>query len=94
MTKFNSLAQARVIGPEGGAWGGGASGDAKEGAAGVDVLMVSSSGPFMSVLLLHKTRCKWANLVQLMQKFVPRSRVRIFRNERTRSTPVDPKLMF
>ena len=29
-----------------------------------------------------------------MQKFVPRSRVRIFRNERTRSTPLDPKLMF
>jgi hypothetical protein len=29
----------------------------------------------------------------LMQKFVPRSRVRIFRNERTRSTPLDPKLM-
>ena len=29
-----------------------------------------------------------------MQKFVPRSRVRIFRDERTRSTPLDPKLMF
>ena len=29
-----------------------------------------------------------------MQKFVPRSRVGIFRNERTRSTPLDPKLMF
>ena len=43
MTKFNSLARARVIGPEGGAWGGGASGDAREGAAGVDVLVVSSS---------------------------------------------------
>ena len=57
MTKFNSLARARVIGPEGGAWGGGASGDAREGAAGVDVLVVSSS-------------------------------------ERTRSTPLDPKLMF
>ena len=27
-----------------------------------------------------------------MQKFVPRSRVGIFRNERTRSTPLDPKL--
>ena len=39
MTKFNSLARARVIGPEGGAWGGGAG----EGAAGVDVLVVSSS---------------------------------------------------
>ena len=43
MTKFSSLARARVIGPEGGAWGGGASGDAREGAAGVDVLVVSSS---------------------------------------------------
>ena len=30
---------------------------------------------------------------ELMQKFVPRSRVRIFRNERTRSTPLDPKLI-
>ena len=29
-----------------------------------------------------------------MQKFVPRSRVGIFRNERTRSTPLDPKQMF
>ena len=43
MTKFSSLARARVIGPEGGAWGGGASGGAGEGAAGVDVLVVSSS---------------------------------------------------
>ena len=29
-----------------------------------------------------------------MQKFVPRSRDGIFRNEHTRSTPLDPKLMF
>ena len=29
-----------------------------------------------------------------MQKFVPRSRIRIFHNERTRSTPYDPKVMF
>ena len=29
-----------------------------------------------------------------MQNFVPRSRVIIFRNERTRSNPMDPKLMF
>ena len=43
MTKFSSLARPRVIGPEGGAWGGGASGGAGEGAAGVDVLEVSSS---------------------------------------------------
>ena len=32
--------------------------------------------------------------MQLIQKFVPRSRVRIFHNERTRSTPLDPKLCF
>ena len=31
---------------------------------------------------------------ELVQKFVPRSRVRIFRSERTRSTLFDPKLMF
>ena len=29
-----------------------------------------------------------------MQKFVPQNRVRIFRNERARSTPLDPKLTF
>ena len=34
---------------------------------------------------------KWAELVQ---KFVPRSRVGFFRNEGTRSTPYDPKLTF
>ena len=31
---------------------------------------------------------------ELVQKFVPRSRVGIICNERTRSTPLDPKLMF
>ena len=31
---------------------------------------------------------------ELVQKFVPRNRVRIFRNERTRSTSLDSKLMF
>ena len=31
---------------------------------------------------------------ELMQKFVPRSRVGIFCNEHTRSTPLDPKLTF
>ena len=31
---------------------------------------------------------------KLVQKFVPRSRVGFFRNERTRSTPLDSKLMF
>ena len=31
---------------------------------------------------------------KLVQKFVPRSRVGIFHNERTRSTQLDSKLMF
>jgi len=31
---------------------------------------------------------------ELVQKFVPRSRFMIFRNERTRSTPLDPELTF
>ena len=35
-----------------------------------------------------------AKQAELVQKFVPRSRVGIFRNERTRSTPLDPKLTF
>src|SRR6185436_18766190 len=39
----------------------------------------------------YETRCKTAELVQ---KFVPRSRVGIFCNERTRSTPLEPKLSF
>ena len=40
---------------------------------------------------LTKLGAKWAELVQ---KFVPQSRVGIFDNERTRSTPLDPKLTF
>ena len=35
-----------------------------------------------------------AKRAEQVQKFLPRSRIRIFRNERTRSTPLDPKLMF
>ena len=35
-------------------------------------------GPFCYCMKLD---AKWAELVQLMQKFVPRSRVQIFRNE-------------
>ena len=46
------------------------------------------SGPFGC---LTKLCAKHAELVQ---KFAPRSRVGIFRNERTRSTPLDPKLIF
>ena len=40
-----------------------------------------------------KLGAKRGELVQLMQKFVPRSDVGIFRNERTKSTTLDPKLM-
>ena len=46
------------------------------------------SGPFGC---LTKLGAKRAELVQI---FVPRIRVRIFRNERTRSTPLDPKITF
>ena len=45
-------------------------------------------GPFVCLTKLGAKRA------QLVQKFMPRSRVRIFRNERTRSTPLDPKLTF
>src|SRR6185503_2101088 len=41
-----------------------------------------------------KLVAKHTELVQLMQKFVPRSRVVIFCNQSTWSTPLDPKLMF
>jgi len=41
-----------------------------------------------------KLGAKQSELVQLMQKFVLRSHVGIFRNERTQSTPLDPKLRF
>jgi len=46
------------------------------------------SGPFGYLTKLGGKR------VQLVQKFVPRNRVGIFPNERTRSTPLDPKLTF
>src|SRR6185437_10838643 len=46
------------------------------------------SGPFGC---LTKLGAKWAELVQ---KFVKRSRIGIFRNECTRSTPLDNKLTF
>jgi hypothetical protein len=35
-----------------------------------------------------------AKQAEVVQNFVPRSRVGIFRNERTRSNPLDSKLMF
>jgi len=52
------------------------------------------SDVFWTVSLLHETWCKSAKLVQLMQKFMLLCRARIFCNERSRSTPLDPKLMF
>ena len=45
-------------------------------------------GPFDCLPILGAKR------TELVQKFVPRSRFGIFRNERTRSTPLEPKLMF
>ena len=45
-------------------------------------------GPFGCVMKLGRKRA------ELVQKFVPQSRVGILRNEGTRSTPLDPKLMF
>ena len=41
-----------------------------------------------------KLGAKQPKLVQLLQKFVQRCLVRILRNERSRSTPLDPKLIF
>ena len=45
----------------------------------------------MRFVLFGCIRDCWAELVQ---KFVPRSRVGIFRNEHTRYSPLDPKLCF
>ena len=41
-----------------------------------------------------KLGAKRAKLVQLMQKFVQRCLVRIYRNKRSRSATLDPKLIF
>ena len=41
-----------------------------------------------------KLGAKRAELVQLVQKFVPQSRIRIFRNEHAQCSPYDPKLIF
>ena len=48
-------------------------------------------GAFGTVWLPYEIGAKRAEQVQ---KFVPQSRVGIFRNKRTRSTPLTPKLMF
>jgi hypothetical protein len=41
-----------------------------------------------------KADAKLAELVPLSHKFAKQNRIGIFRNERTRSTPLDPKVMF
>jgi hypothetical protein len=41
-----------------------------------------------------KVDAKLVKLVPLSHKYAKQTRVRILRNERTRSTPLDPKLMF
>ena len=41
-----------------------------------------------------KLGAKHGELVQLMQKFVPRSHIEIFRNGHKQSTELDPKVMF
>ena len=48
-------------------------------------------GAFRTVWLPYETRCKMG---RTSEKFVPRSCIGIFRNKHTRSTPLDPKLMF
>ena len=61
----------------------------------------SRFGAFCSVLVHlgmfcydSKLDAKCAKLVQVMQKFVPQSRVGSFRKERTQSTPLEPELKF
>jgi hypothetical protein len=51
-------------------------------------------GAFRAVSLLLESRCKLAELVPLTHKFAKQGRITIFRNGRTRSIPLDPKLMF
>jgi hypothetical protein len=41
-----------------------------------------------------KVGAKWAELVPLTHKFAKRSCIEIYRNERTQSMLLDPKLMF
>jgi hypothetical protein len=50
----------------------------------------------VSVHFFYRTKVdtKLAELAQLTHKFAKRTCVGIFHNDRTRSTPLDPKLMF
>jgi hypothetical protein len=54
----------------------------------------SCFGAFRTLRYSTKVDAKLAELLPLTRKFAKHSRVRIFRNERIRSTPLDPKLMF
>jgi hypothetical protein len=54
----------------------------------------SCSGAFQTVSVLYEVDAKLAEQVPLTQKFTKGSCVGIFRNERTRSTPLDPRLKF
>jgi hypothetical protein len=51
-------------------------------------------GHFEPFRYCTKVDAKLAELVPLTHKFTKQSRVGVFRNDRTRSTPLDPKLMF
>jgi hypothetical protein len=51
-------------------------------------------GRFGSFRYCTKVDAKLADLVPLTQKLAKQSRIRIFRSERTRSTQLDPRLMF
>ena len=55
-------------------------------------------GAFGTIWKPYETRCKTgrtcAKWAELVHKFVRRSLVGIFHNNRTRSTPLDPKLTF
>jgi hypothetical protein len=51
-------------------------------------------GRFVPFRYCTKADAKLAEVAPLTHKFVKRSCVGSFRNERTRSTPLDPKLMF
>ena len=48
-------------------------------------------GAFGTVWMPYELGAKWD---ELWQQFVPRSRIGIFCNEHTQSTPLDPELMF
>ena len=61
----------------------------------------SCIGAFWSILVhfglyryCMKVDAKHAEMVELMHKFVPQSRIRIIQNECTRSTQLNPKAMF